>query len=504
MKPFGQFILLCSVTILFSFCNDHNEPIIKDPVVVPTAPEWSVGYPLFPYSAVTVDIVLKADKNSNVYWILSDQELSLTPQQLKEQVSAATNSAILFKGVVLVSANTEKVETVSGLTQSKKYFTYIVGESVTGLKLQPTVKSFNFTTNRIEEVKPDPPVQITAPEWIAGYPRVPFGAVTADLILKADKKSNVYWIIADQEIYLTPEQLKAQASIPTNGAIRYQGVVLIEPNSEKTEVVAGLAENKKYFTYLVCEDVADLKIQSVVKSFNFTTYNRQEKRQYASTAENRNVLYLIYRPESVLKYPEKKAPICFFLGGNGEVAAQGEINMIRNGSLPEYISKGNGVPMMVMSIQHTVMNWNSNLIDEGVNHALATYPVDTKKVYMTGISGGGFGCWNYALGHASKLTAIVPISGGGNTSIACNLKAVPIWAFHNENDWAVNSSSSKNMINKIKECPPTAEVKLSIFPDDAHDCWRRVYDQNHPDWLVPGKAGIAKVDIYAWLLSKSK
>jgi predicted peptidase len=350
----------------------------------------------------------------------------------------------------------------------------------------------------------EPPAVPGTPEWIAGYPQVPYGATTADLVLQTDIKASVYWIVADQEISLAPHDLKAEAGTSTNAAIKFKGIVSVDGNVAKTETIAGLAENKKYFVYLVSESVADSKLQPVVQSFNFTTYYRQATSQYASAAENRSVLYLIYRPESVLKYPETKAPICFFLGGNGEVATQGTINMIRNGSLPEYISKGNNVPMIVMSIQQTVQNWNTNLIDEGVVHALATYPVDTKKVYMTGISGGGFGCWNYALGHASKLTAIVPISGGGTTGIACNLKAVPVWAFHNKTDGIVNASNSQNMITAINACPPTAEIKYSIFPDEGHDCWRRVYDQNHSDWLITGKNGIAKVDIYAWMLSKTK
>ena len=118
--------------------------------------------------------------------------------------------------------------------------------------------------------------------------------------------------------------------------------------------------------------------------------------------------------------------------------------------------------------------------------------------------GGGYGCWNYAIAFPEKLTTIVPISGGGNKNKACNLKPISIWAFHNETDGPVDVSNSINMINAVNACPPLKEVKLTIFPDEGHDCWRRVYDQNSPDWLKPGKSGIAKVDIYSWMLSKSK
>jgi hypothetical protein len=115
---------------------------------------------------------------------------------------------------------------------------------------------------------------------------------------------------------------------------------------------------------------------------------------------------------------------------------------------------------------------------------------------MIGISGGCFGCWNYAFGHATKPTATVPISGGENKSLACNIKGLGIWAIHNQTDGTVPISNSQSMIDAINACAdPKITPKFSIFPGIGHDCWRRVYDQNHPDRLIPGKNGIAKVDI---------
>ncbi len=363
--------------------------------------------------------------------------------------------------------------------------------------------SFTSCGDKKSEV---PTAEPGTPEWLAGYPQVPVGAITADLVLQADKKSKVYWAMADKSISLTPAELKVQAIAPTNTAIKFKGVISIDPNTEKTETILGLTQNKKYFTYIVGESVADTTLQPTVQSFDIITYYRQDTSQYTTTQEgNRTVLYLIYRPEDALKYPDKKHPICFSLCGNGEIAAQGKINMIRNGSLSQYIDLGNDVPMMVMSIQHTTGSWNTTLIDEGVTHAFATYPVNTKKVYMTGMSGGGYGTWNYSVAHAARLTAIVPISGGGDKNKACNLKSVPVWAFHNQTDGTVNVQNSIDMVNAVNACQPTETAKLSIFQDIGHDCWRRVYNQNHGDWKKAGKdQTIAKVDIYTWMMSKSK
>jgi predicted peptidase len=369
-----------------------------------------------------------------------------------------------------------------------------------GIILFAVIISHSFLSCDTKSAAPQPGV----PNWVTDYPKVPFGATSADIVLKADKQAKAYWVLTNQAITLTAEELKQQATASTNAAIKFKGISTVSTDSDATEKITGLAENTKYFAYIVSESVADAMIQPDVKSFSFTTYKRQDQGEYTSVAENRKVQFLIYRPEDALKYPNKKYPICFFLGGNGEVAALGQINMIRNGSLPEYLTK-NDVPMIVMSIQQIKTDWNTTLIDEGVEYGLANYPVDVKKVYMTGISGGGFGCWNYALGHATKLTAIVPISGGGNKNLACNIKGLGIWAFHNQTDGTVPIINSQTMIDAINACPdPKTTPKFSIFPDTGHDCWRRVYDQNHPDWTVSGKNGIPKVDIYAWLLTNSK
>ncbi len=341
------------------------------------------------------------------------------------------------------------------------------------------------------------------PEWTSGYPKVAVGATSADILLNSDRASTVYWLVTDKELTSTDgESIKSEALAPTNASIKFNGVLDIGQSTETAQLVKKLKENTKYFIYVVAENVSDKLIQANAFGSNFTTHVRQDVKTFPSTVENRSVSYLIYQPEEALKYPDKEYPILFFLGGNGEVAAQGAINMIRNGSLPEYISKGNEVPMIVMSIQHTNTSWNANMIHEGVLYGLATYPVNKSKVYMTGISGGGFGCWSYAVDHASFLAAIVPISGGGNKAKACNLNTVAISAFHNQTDGTVASSNSIDMIAAVNGCTRNEVASLLIFPDTGHDCWRRVYDQNHADWSK--SPSTAKFDIYAWLLTKSK
>ena len=341
-----------------------------------------------------------------------------------------------------------------------------------------------------------------APQWAAESPVLATGATTMDINVSTDRSALVYYVIADKPLTLTPAQVKQHATTPLSSGIKASGVIESK-TSETRKTISQLLQHSNYHAYFVAQNIGDTIHQQTVTYKSFKTFVRQDTSEYTSTVENRKVKYLIYRPEEVLKYPEKQYPMLYTLSGNGEVATDDKpMNLIRNGSVPEYIYKGNDVPMMVMSIQHTAQNWNVAMIDEAIVYGNKTFPVDPKRVYLTGMSGGGYGCWSYAQAHPEKLAAIVPISGGGNLSKACTLKDVPVWAFHNQTDNVVPSTNTTNMVKNLNGCPPAKEVKQLLFPDTGHDCWRRVYDKNHANWSK--SPGVERMDIYAWLLTKTK
>lgn len=343
----------------------------------------------------------------------------------------------------------------------------------------------------------------TFPDWNPGFPAMASGAVSVDFLVEIDRAGRINYVISETPLDLSPYQVRQQASDPTNPSIKFNGSDNLAAFASDTITVSGLKQNTTYYAYLVAQNSIDTVTQENVSSFSFKTAYRQDTSTFQSTAEARDVSYLIYRPERALKYPQEKYPILFFLAGNGEVATIPKpINLIKSGTLSEYIYKGNDVPMIVMSIQHIITTWNLDMIDEGVEHALSEYPVDTRKVYMTGLSGGGYACWMYSEQHADKLTAIAPVSGGGSPANACNLKDVAIWAFHNQTDNIVNASNSIDMIEAVEDCSPTKEVKLLLFPDAGHDCWARVYDQDHASWSK--SPDVERFNLYNWLLSKVK
>jgi len=121
----------------------------------------------------------------------------------------------------------------------------------------------------------------------------------------------------------------------------------------------------------------------------------------------------------------------------------------------------------------------NGLLDE----ILASYKVDRDRVYLTGLSMGGFGTWALAAAHPERFAAIVPICGGGNPADAGRLKDLPIWVFHGAKDRAVPLERSEVMVNAIRKAG--GSPKFTVYPEAGHDSWTGAYtDPELYKWLL--------------------
>lgn len=117
-----------------------------------------------------------------------------------------------------------------------------------------------------------------------------------------------------------------------------------------------------------------------------------------------------------------------------------------------------------------------------INHALAifdatrqSYAVDNKRVYVMGVSMGGFATW-YALAQRPEVFAAgVPICGGGDESQAVNFKNIPVWAFHGAQDDTVSVEFSRRMIDALKAAG--GQPKYTEYPDVGHRSWENAFQE---------------------------
>jgi len=113
--------------------------------------------------------------------------------------------------------------------------------------------------------------------------------------------------------------------------------------------------------------------------------------------------------------------------------------------------------------------------------------VDPARIYLTGLSMGGFGTWDLAARQPQRFAAILPICGGGDEATAPRLAKLPIWCFHGDADQVVAVDRSRSMIAAIKAAG--GSPKYSELPGVGHDSWTPAYrDPAVLDWLFAQRA----------------
>ena len=110
------------------------------------------------------------------------------------------------------------------------------------------------------------------------------------------------------------------------------------------------------------------------------------------------------------------------------------------------------------------------------------HQTDPKRVYLTGLSMGGFGTWSLAAAHPDTWAAIVPICGGGKPKDAEKFKDLPCWCFHGDADPTVKVDLSRNMIKALKDAG--GSPKYTEYPGVEHNSWTKAYGTKELyDWL---------------------
>jgi len=195
--------------------------------------------------------------------------------------------------------------------------------------------------------------------------------------------------------------------------------------------------------------------------------------------------YLLYLPEAYEVDTTARWPFMVFLHGVGETGT--DLNKLKTQGPTKLIEQGKKFPFIVASPQSQGGGWNPFYVSTLIDKIAKDYRVDTDRVYLTGLSMGGFGTWYTALYFPEKFAAIVPICGGGVPQMAHALKNVPVWCFHGDQDLVVPISQSQNMIDSLK--PYNDNVKFTVYAGVGHDSWTQTYDND---------------DIYDWMLSHKR
>ena len=193
--------------------------------------------------------------------------------------------------------------------------------------------------------------------------------------------------------------------------------------------------------------------------------------------------------------PGKKYPVVLFLHGAGE---RGGDNANQLKYLPEQMAqtewqekypcfliapqcRADGNTWWVGRDAENDPGEQLKVVLKILDKVLQENPVDEQRLYLTGLSMGGYGSWELGMRMPERFAAIVPICGGGDTSRADRLVGVPLWAFHGDADDAVPVEQSRSMIEAIKKAG--GEPKYTEMKGVEHDSWTPAYSD--PKGVIP-------------------
>ncbi len=191
--------------------------------------------------------------------------------------------------------------------------------------------------------------------------------------------------------------------------------------------------------------------------------------------------YLTFLPENYDSLSSELLPVIFYL--HGRSVSGTDINRIKRYGLPYFLDKGKKLDFIVVAPQCPWgKNWASeNWFDTIYAEISAQHRIDPSRVYLTGMSLGGFGTWELANRYPHIFAAIAPLCGGAKDEWAENLTHLPIWVFHGAKDKLVSVVRSDRMVEALKA--HEAPVVYSRLAGKGHDIHRVYNDDNLYEWF---------------------
>jgi predicted peptidase len=203
--------------------------------------------------------------------------------------------------------------------------------------------------------------------------------------------------------------------------------------------------------------------------------------------------YLLYLPKDYGK-SEQKWPLMLFLHGAGERGD--DLKKVKVHGPPKLIEHGKEFGFVIVSPQCPEDWWWPEKREEVIallDDIESRYDIDTDRVYLTGLSMGGFGSWAVASRYPERFAAMAPICGGIEPFFAQNFKDLPIWAFHGAKDQIVPLSNSAEIVEEIKKLG--GDAKLTVYPEVEHGGWTVTYENPRLyEWFLEHRISDRKKD----------
>lgn len=202
----------------------------------------------------------------------------------------------------------------------------------------------------------------------------------------------------------------------------------------------------------------------------------------ATLRVNHPLSYLRSFPDGYHTDAKRRWPLLLFLHGAGERGD--DLNLVKKHGPPALIARGRRFPCVVVSPQCPLDTWwNLPALEALVTTLTHRHRIDPQRIYLTGLSMGGYAVWGLAERDPCRYAAIAPICGGGHPQHAARLRDLPVWAFHGARDPVVPVAATVKMITALRAAG--GAPRCTIYPHTRHNAWSAAYHKSELfDWLL--------------------
>jgi len=209
----------------------------------------------------------------------------------------------------------------------------------------------------------------------------------------------------------------------------------------------------------------------------------QQQAHVQTMRQDQPMNYLLYLPQDYSDAGEQDFPLLLFLHGGGE--GGDDIEKVKTHGPPMLVEQGQEFPFIILSPQNPYPRkfWDTKMLNQLLEEVMQEYRVDTSRIYLTGLSRGGYGAWTMAMEYPDIFAALVTVCGAVPSSYAGWVPKIPIRVFHGADDPVINLEESVDMVNALKRLDH--DVKLTVYENTGHDSWVQAY--NDPElyrWLM--------------------
>lgn len=221
-----------------------------------------------------------------------------------------------------------------------------------------------------------------------------------------------------------------------------------------------------------------------------------EPREY-SDSDGNTLQYRLLKPKNF--DPDEKYPLVLFLHGAGE-RGDDNVSQLVHG-MADFVKRQEAYPCYVLAPQcprekkWVEVPWDRDKVEQPESPSISMKlaidligtmvengHVDKARLYITGLSMGGYGTWDAITRYPDMFAAAAPLCGGGDVESMTQCKSIPIWCFHGDQDRAVPVSQSRVLVAKLEEMG--GDIKYTEYAGVGHDCWTDTYSNDaFFEWL---------------------